>query len=170
MPNKNRVAYLRITSWKEIVAFANHSFGVLDFRNADLDVSRKLTKKEAADLNKIERLRHENKFRYKEGDKAKAFLSKGAVIDTAVKMFHKHLVPGGAQVLVVGEPYLLGPRFIAAATKKYVALKNKLNKLFKEFDAIENNYDNWEDEDTEEYKLETLEKQWIKLFEEEFEQ
>jgi hypothetical protein len=119
------IAYLYISSWKGTSPGARHYYGRLKMRGIESkSIKRKLTAKEAQELNENDR--HSS---YKKGDMSNRFDSEQAIIDLALQSY-KIYFPN-AIYLVKGRsacaeplPVLDGP------------LKDRLNIIFEECESL----------------------------------
>jgi len=152
----SKIAYLRVTTWKEALGYAQHYYGCIDLNNKtdDIDVRKKLTADEAKALWKHDKRRGEKKPLWKEGDRCGAFLEEQVLYKAAVK-----LLPEDFNALVVGMPYTLEPQPIIWAKKKFTKQKNRINALYRMAEEA-----GWWEED--EAKMKEICEEWEKLFEE----
>lgn len=152
----SNVAYLKVTTWKNVLGYASHYYGRIDLNDKtspDIDVKKNLTAEEAKALWKIDKRRGEYKPVWKEGESCASFLDEQALYDAAIK-----LLPKGFNALVVGDTYVLEPQTIIWAKSKFRRHKNRINKLAKLAEEI--GY--WDDEE----KMKEICEEWSQLFEE----
>ena len=96
---EDSVAYLTLTSFEGVLAFASHYYATIKYRDEEHDVEHKLSSREAADMNKTDG-RSGVETPWSPGDSTSRYRSKDDAIKHALLTW-RELVPN-AKVLILG--------------------------------------------------------------------
>jgi hypothetical protein len=145
-----KIVYLYITTWKgSCVGWAKHYYGSLWHNGKRTEVSIPMTVSDAKNLNKEDDYNY-----YKRGDMLSRFENKEQLIRAAIKLYKK-LYPE-TDLLIEGSSATLDPQKVLVGPLK---LKNKLNDLYKQFEA----YNGWGCNPEDEPAVSRISNQWEEL-------
>jgi len=157
---EEHIVFLTITTWVgTCVIGADHYYGRLRPLNGNqsFDVSYKLSKEDAKNLNRGIKPENVKSIGYKEGDESERFRSRKKLIAEAKKQFKKRFPK--AKVLVLGDRGIIEPQEILVGPREF---KSKINRLAKEYDKLD-----W-DIDEDQPKIRKLEGEWQELWPEKY--
>lgn len=124
---KLKVVYLEISSWRGISIGASHWYGKLVCNGEHIELRRKLSAKDAAEMNR--KWSSGNIFR--RGSMCKSFDSEQDIIKLAVTTFKKHFK--GASVLVLGHSCTADPQKVLIGPREF---KSKVNAWYRRTERI----------------------------------
>jgi hypothetical protein len=129
------IVYLEVNSWEGYSPGARHYFGHLigyiDDKYTSIELSRKITNKEAIKINKLDKEYGKNVdwFKWKEGMHSNSFEKEDDLKNFAIKEYKKYFIK--ARILLYGNSAYVEPHYILDSDNKEFA--DILNKMEKEY-------------------------------------
>lgn len=147
---RDEIAYLGLTSFIETNPIASHYYADITFQDEKYDLLHKLSRREAADMNKSDGKKADNTLSWSPGDELSRYTSKDDAVLHAKRQWRK-LVPD-AQVLIEGSAAYAEPQLVLDGLAPETT--EELNKLYQECEDL----GWWDDGNTKEVKA--ISKRW----------